>query len=106
MDSADLIYDVCDEVMDEFKDRIINISDELSNSIIRKMKEKNILPYIDIPDQKSIRCSKSKLLIDQRIVSLIKSHFEFCFVCDISKKQLKDRMEVNSINNEDEKKRS
>ena len=106
MDSADLIYDVCDEVMDEFKDRIINISDELSNSIIRKMKEKNILPYIHNQDQKSFRCSKSKLLIDERIMSLIKSYLEFCFVCDINKKQLKDQMEVNSINNEDEKKRS
>ena len=82
MDSADLIYDVCDEVMDEFKDRIINISDELSNSIIRKMKEKNILPYIHNPDQKSFRCSKSKLLIHQSTSSVKSMNFfpENCFI--------------------------
>jgi len=96
MVDADLVYDICNNVFEEFKDRLNNLSDDLSNSIIREMKEKGVAPYFSNKDQKSFRCSKAKLLLDERLISMINNYLGLTFLCSTTKKQLEDKMEVDS----------
>lgn len=80
-DQVEKIYDVCDEVYGEFKNRLSHLFSEMAERLIEKLKESEI-PLVEKTGINMCSDSKQKLIAEDRLLSLCGNvEFEFRFDC-------------------------
>jgi len=77
----DRLYNLCEKIYDEFKSDFEDLSMKVSKRVVEEMKSNN-LPDKIITGENSYTNSKERLLINDRLMSLLKGHLEYliCFV--------------------------
>jgi len=94
MTDASVIYDLCESVLKESKEDIDLLIDKVSGSILEKMKSLDIqsITIIDDDDGKRARNTKEKLIIQQRVTTLLKEYLDMSFLFNFSKKELEEHI--------------
>lgn len=80
-EQVEIIYDICDSLHEEYKDRIDKLFGELGKELVKRLKEANI-PLTETSG-KNTRCdSKQKLMAEDRLLSLCQRiELTFRFSC-------------------------
>jgi len=80
-DQVEKIYDICDEIYNEYRKRINNLSEEMAKVLIQKLKE-NEIPTRESTGEYTCSDSKQKLMAEDRLLSLCSTfEFNFRFTC-------------------------
>ena len=80
-DQVEKIYDICDEIYNEYRKRINNLSEEMAKVLIQKLKE-NEIPTRESTGEHTCSDSKQKLIAEDRLLSLCSTfEFNFRFTC-------------------------
>lgn len=75
------IYDICDQIHEEFKDRLSTLFGELGVRLVEKLRESNI-PLTEQSGINTHADSKAKLMAEDRLLSLCNSvELDFRFSC-------------------------
>jgi len=96
MSDASVLYDLCESILEESKEDIDLLIDKVSDSILEKMKSLNIRSIILI-DNKCARNTKEKLIIEQRVTTLLKEYLDTSFLFNFSKKELEENIRRKDI---------
>lgn len=75
------IYDICDQIHEEFKDRLSTLFGELGVRLVEKLRESNI-PLTEQSGTNTYSDSKAKLMAEDRLLSLCNGvELDFRFSC-------------------------
>lgn len=75
------VYDICDEIYDEFKERLNELSSELAKTLVKRLRD-NDIPTREQTGEHTCSDSKQKLVAEDRLLSLCSTfEFNFRFTC-------------------------